>query len=454
MKPEPYRIKMVEPIYLIPENERIKYLQNAHYNLFKIPARAIYIDLLTDSGTGAMSSAQWSAMFLGDESYAYAESFFKFQEAIEDVLGFKYILPVHQGRGGERVFFSTILKKGDIVPSNSHFDTTRANIEALGAEAIDLLIPVANDLDAYYPFKGNMDVNRLEELLKKEYERIPCIMLTITNNTGGGQPVSLNNIKEISQIAKKYNKLFFIDACRFAENAYFIWEREEEYKNKSIKEIAREIFSYCDGCLMSAKKDAIANIGGFIATHHKNLYEKLKNMLILTEGFITYGGLAGRDLEAIAVGLKEAIQLDYLHSRIGQIRFLANLLSENNIPILKPAGGHAVYIDAKKFLPHIPQSQYPGQSLAVEIYKKGGIRCCEIGSVMFSKTDPSTGIITYPKFELVRLAIPRRVYTNSHLSYVADIMSKIWNRRHNLKGYKIIHAEPFLPHFTAAFEPL
>lgn len=454
MKPEPFRIKMVEPIYLISEQERLKHIKEAHYNLFKIPARYIYIDLLTDSGTGAMSSAQWSAMFLGDESYACAESFYRFQEAIEEIFGFPYVLPVHQGRGGERVFFSTILKKGDLIPSNSHFDTTRANIEALGATAIDLLTPEADDLQAYHPFKGNMDIAKLEDLLKKDNEKIPCIMLTITNNTGGGQPVSLKNIKEVAQVAKKYNKLFFIDACRFAENSFFIKEREQEYKNKTIKEIAREIFSYCDGCLMSAKKDAIANIGGFIATHNKNLYEKLKNMLILTEGFITYGGLAGRDLEAIAVGLREAIQLEYLESRIGQVRYLADLLSKNNIPILKPAGGHAVYIDAKEFLNHIPQSQFPGQSLSVEIYIKGGIRCCEIGSVMFAKTDDKTGITTYPKFELVRLAIPRRVYTNSHLSYVAEIISQIWQERNKLKGYRITHAEPFLRHFTASFEPL
>lgn len=463
---EPFKIKTVEYIRFTTLNEREEILKKAFYNPFLIPAEDVLIDLLTDSGTSAMSSKQWAALMDGDESYAGSKSYYRFEEVTRKIFGFKHIIPVHQGRAAERILFTFLLSKidedgryinagkGKYIPSNNHFDTTRANIEFNGGEAVDLVIEEGKRPDVYHPFKGNMDTKKLIELIEKVNPRnIPVCMLTITNNTGGGQPVSMANIREVSNICHNYGIQFFLDACRFAENAYFIKLREEGYQHKSILEIANEMFSYADGCTMSAKKDAFANIGGFIAMNNDEWYLNCKNLLIITEGYETYGGLAGRDMEAIAQGLEEIIDESYLRYRISSAEYLGNLLTKSDIPILKPVGGHAIYIDAKAFLPHIPVENFPGHALVCELYKKGGIRTVEIGSVMFGKYD-SQGKMIPADMELVRMAIPRRVYTQSHIDYVAEVLGEIKEYKEKIKGVRIVEEPKFLRHFTAKFAPV
>ena len=449
---EPFRIKSVEPIKMNSIEDRKKILDKSYYNLFQVRSNDVIIDLLTDSGTGAMSSDQWSGIMRGDESYAGSNSYLFFKDTVQEIFGYKYILPTHQGRAAERILFSTLCKKGDIVPSNTHFDTTRANILFQGAEPIDLIDDEYKNTQSIFPFKGNMSIKKLKELLDNtEIAKVPLIMLTITNNSGGGQPVSLQNIMDVSKLAKEYNVPLYIDACRFAENAYFIKKREAEYKDWSIKEIVNKIFSYADGCTMSAKKDAIVNIGGFLCTNNEVVAEKNKNLLILTEGFPTYGGLAGRDLEAIGIGLNEAMDIDYLNYRIKSIEYLGNKLLEQNVPILQPTGGHAIYIDASLFLSHIPKEQFPGQVLACELYLQGGIRCSEIGSLMFGGIDED-GKEFFSNNELVRLAMPRRTYTQSHVDYVIEIIIEVYKNRKNLSGLKITKQSKYLRHFTAQLE--
>ncbi|MAX29800.1 MAG: tyrosine phenol-lyase [Candidatus Marinimicrobia bacterium] len=449
---EPFRIKSVEPIKMNSIEDRKKILDKSYYNLFQVRSNDVIIDLLTDSGTGAMSSDQWAGIMRGDESYAGSNSYLFFKDTVQDIFGYKYILPTHQGRAAERILFSTLCKKGDIVPSNTHFDTTRANILFQGAEPIDLIDDEYKNTQSIFPFKGNMSIKKLKELLDNtEIAKVPLIMLTITNNSGGGQPVSLQNIMDVSKLAKEYNVPLYIDACRFAENAYFIKKREAEYKDWSIKEIVNKIFSYADGCTMSAKKDAIVNIGGFLCTNNEVVAEKNKNLLILTEGFPTYGGLAGRDLEAIGIGLNEAMDIDYLNYRIKSIEYLGNKLLEQNVPILQPTGGHAIYIDASLFLSHIPKEQFPGQVLACELYLQGGIRCSEIGSLMFGGIDED-GKEFFSNNELVRLAMPRRTYTQSHVDYVIEIIIEVYKNRKNLSGLKITKQSKYLRHFTAQLE--
>ena len=449
---EPFRIKSVEPIKMNSIEDRKKILDKSYYNLFQVRSNDVIIDLLTDSGTGAMSSDQWAGIMRGDESYAGSNSYLFFKDTVQEIFGYKYILPTHQGRAAERILFSTLCKKGDIVPSNTHFDTTRANILFQGAEPIDLIDDEYKNTQSIFPFKGNMSIKKLKELLDNtEIAKVPLIMLTITNNSGGGQPVSLQNIIDVSKLAKEYNVPLYIDACRFAENAYFIKKREDEYKDWSIKEIVNKIFSYADGCTMSAKKDAIVNIGGFLCTNNGVVAEKNKNLLILTEGFPTYGGLAGRDLEAIGIGLNEAMDIDYLNYRIKSIEYLGNKLLEQNVPILQPTGGHAIYIDASLFLSHIPKEQFPGQVLACELYLQGGIRCSEIGSLMFGGIDKD-GKEFFSNNELVRLAMPRRTYTQSHVDYVIEIIIEVYKNRKNLSGLKITKQSKYLRHFTAQLE--
>ena len=445
---------MVEPIRLTERAERELLIEAAHYNTFMLRADDVIIDLLTDSGTSAMSSEAWSAMMRGDESYAGAKSWFRFRDTVQDIFGFEQVIPTHQGRAAERILFGVKVQPGDIVPNNTHFDTTRANIEFRGGNALDLVCAEADDLDSDYPFKGNMDIAALEKVVADEgSERIPLIMVTVTNNSGGGQPVSMANIREISRIARAAGIPFYIDACRFAENAYFIKRREPGFENTPVIDIAREIFSYADGCTMSAKKDAFANIGGFLCTNDAELAQQERNILILTEGFPTYGGLAGRDLEAIAVGLREILDEHYLDYRLLSTRYVVNGLLDAGVPVLAPAGGHAVYLDAKRFLPHIEPLQYPGQALAVELYIEAGIRSCEIGTVMFG-ANPHTGEEQPSRLELVRLAIPRRVYTQSHMDYVLEAIHYVWERREDIRGLRITKAPKFLRHFTAEFERL
>jgi len=452
---EPFRIKVVEPIRMTTREERERYLREAGYNLFLIKSEHVIIDLLTDSGTAAMSSEQWAAMMRGDESYAGSASFYRFEAVVRDIFGFKHVIPTHQGRAAERILFSIMCRPGHIVPSNTHFDTTRANIEYVGAEAVALPIPEFYKPSVYHPFKGNMDTDALRALIRRVGpERIPLVMLTVTNNSGGGQPVSMANIREVKAICAEYGIPLYLDACRFAENAYFIKLREEGYAEKSVREIAREMFSYADGCTMSAKKDGLANIGGFLCTNDDRLAQQEKNLLILTEGFPTYGGLAGRDLEAIAVGLQEVLDEDYLQYRFASTRYLGRHIAEAGVPIVQPPGGHAIYIDAGAMLPHIPPLQYPAQALAVELYREAGIRSVEIGSVMFGKRDPQTGEEIPAPMELVRLAIPRRVYTQSHIDYVIEAILEVYKRRETIRGYRIVWQAPFLRHFTARFEPL
>jgi len=442
---EPFRIKSVEPIRHTTRAERQKLIEDAGYNLFLVPSEAILIDLLTDSGTSAMSTEQWAAVMRGDESYAGSPSFTRFRNSVQSIFGFRHVIPTHQGRAAERILFNVMCKKGDIVPNNTHFDTTRANCEFVGAEALDLPIPEAKQPAQVHPFKGNMDTVRLQELIDREGPRkIPLVMLTVTNNSGGGQPVSLANIREVKQICHKHGIPLYIDACRFAENAYFIKLREPAFANKTPREIAREMFSHADGCTMSAKKDGLANIGGFLCTNDDLLAQQEKDLLILTEGFPTYGGLAGRDLDAIAVGLNEALEEDYLHYRIASTAFLGNHISSAGVPIVQPPGGHAIYIDARAFLPHIPLAQFPGVALANELYLEGGIRSVEIGTLMFGE---------HASMDLVRLAIPRRVYTQSHIEYVVEVILEVWRRRQQIPGYELVHHAPFLRHFTARLKP-
>jgi tryptophanase len=453
--PEPFRIKMVEPIHLIPKSEREKALKRAGYNIFGLKSDEVFIDLLTDSGTGAMSQEQWAGIMLGDESYAGARSYHRLKDTMAEIFGFKYFVPTHQGRAAENILCAVILKEGHYVPSNMHFDTTEGNIRARGGRPVNLVIPEAFDPSLDYPFKGNMDLGKLEDFIKKTGpENIPLGMITITNNAGGGQPVSLENLRAVSKIYRSYDIPFFIDACRYAENAFFIKLREPGYENKSTHEIAQEIFSLADGATMSAKKDAIVNIGGFLACNDLDLFEKIKNELILREGFITYGGLAGRDLDAISIGLQEGLQEDYLAYRLGQTRYLVSELKREKIPVIEPAGGHAVYIDAGALLPHIPQDEFPGQALVVEMYREGGIRGVELGSVAFAYPDPDSGEMIHPKMELVRLALPRRVYTQSHLDYVVEVLGRIYQNRKKFTGFRIIKQPPLMRHFSCTFEPV
>jgi tryptophanase len=452
---EPFKIKSVEPIKFTTVEQREKILKEAGYNPFMIHAEDVLIDLLTDSGTSAMSAKQWAGIMDGDESYAGARSFFRFEKAVQDLTSFKFIIPTHQGRAAEKILFTILGGKGKVFPSNSHFDTTRANIEYNNSEAVDLPDPSGEDISAFADFKGNIDLKALERfILERGKENIPLIMITVTNNTGGGQPVSMQNIRQTKEIAKKYGIPLFLDACRFAENAFFIKRREKGYENKTVKEIAQEMFSFADGCTMSAKKDAFVNMGGFLAMNDARLAMLARNILVVTEGFPTYGGLAGRDLEAIAQGLEEIVDEHYLTYRIRSIEYFGEKLTQAGIPILQPPGGHAIYLDAKGFLPHIPQSQYPGQVVVCELYRVGGVRSVEIGSVMFGKTDSATGKFIPAAKELVRLAIPRRVYTQSHIDYVIEVAIEAFKNRNSLKGLRITKEAPLLRHFTAEFEPL
>jgi len=443
---EPFRIKSVEPIRWTTRAQREELLRAAHFNLFLLPADDVLIDLLTDSGTGAMSTHQWAAIMEGDESYAGSRSFDRFKASVQDIFGYTHVIPTHQGRAAERILFHVMCKKGDVVPNNTHFDTTRANVESVGAEAVDLLLPEGRQPETRLPFKGNMDVAALEALIERVgRERIPLVMLTVTNNSGGGQPVSMENARAVSSVCHKHGIPLYFDACRFAENAYFINLREPGYADKTPKQIAQEMFSLGDGCTMSAKKDGMANIGGFLCTNDDILARQEKDLLILTEGYPTYGGLAGRDLEAIAVGLQEALQEDYLRYRIASTAYLGDHIAEAGVPIVQPPGGHAIYIDAKAFLPHIPLAQFPGVALAAELYLEGGIRSVEIGTLMFGEA---------AQMELVRLAIPRRVYTQSHIDYVVEIILRVWERRAQIRGMRLTYEAPFLRHFTAHLEPI
>ncbi len=452
---EPFRIKVVEPIRMTTPEEREAILQRAHYNLFLVRSDDVLIDLLTDSGTAAMSAEQWAGVMRGDESYAGSRSFYFFESVVREIFGFKHVIPVHQGRAAERILFSLVCKPGSVIPNNTHFDTTRANIEYLGGQAIDLPCAEAGDTQTPHPFKGNMDTDALERLIREVgAERIPLVMLTVTNNSGGGQPVSMANIRAVSQICRRHGIPLYIDACRFAENAYLIKMREPAYQHKSVREIVREMFSYADGCTMSAKKDGLANIGGFLCTNDDTLAQQEKELLILTEGFPTYGGLAGRDLEAMAIGLQEVLDEHYLQYRLASVRYLGEHIAREGVPIVQPPGGHAIYIDAGLMLPHIPPLQYPGQSLVVELYREGGIRSSEIGSVMFGKINPETGEEIPARKELVRLAIPRRVYTQSHVDYVVEAILNVYQRREQLRGYRIVWQTPFLRHFSCHFEPV
>jgi len=451
---EPFKIKSVEPIRFTTQAEREDVLRRGAYNLFMIPAEDVLIDLLTDSGTAAMSAAQWAGMMQGDESYAGARSFYRFEKTVRELTGMRFIIPTHQGRAAEKILFSIVGGKGRVIPNNSHFDTTRANVEFSQAEAVDLPTAEGSDPDVIADFKGNMDTVALKKLIDQVGAgNIPVCMMTVTNNSGGGQPVSMANIRETSEICHAAGIQFFLDACRFAENAYFIKRREEGYRAVPVREIVHEMFSYADGATMSAKKDAIVNMGGFLAVNDEVLAQNARNLLIVTEGFPTYGGLAGRDLEAIAQGLEEVLDEHYLQYRIRSIEYLGERLTATGVPILQPPGGHAIYLNAKRFLPHIPPSQYPGQSLAVELYRRGGIRSVEIGSVMFGRNNPD-GTFAPARMELVRLAIPRRVYTQSHIDYVIEVVEECFRERSSFPGYRIVEEPPMLRHFTAKFAPL
>jgi tyrosine phenol-lyase len=451
---EPFRIKMVEPIKLTTRSEREKLIRAAHFNPFLLRAEDVIIDLLTDSGTSAMSSEAWAAMMRGDESYAGARSWYRFRDTVQDIFGFEQVIPTHQGRAAEHILFGMLVKPDSIIPNNTHFDTTRANIEFVGGKPVDLPCQESDDIDSEEPFKGNMDIAALEQLVTdKGAERIPVIMVTVTNNSAGGQPVSMANIREVSRIARNAGIPFYIDACRFAENAFFIKRNEPGYENTPTIDIVREMFSYADGCTMSAKKDAFANIGGFLCSNDAELAQQERNILILTEGFPTYGGLAGRDLEAIAVGLREVLDEHYLDYRLLSTRYVVERLFKAGIPVVSPAGGHAVYLDARRFLPHIEPLEYPGQALAIELYIEAGIRAVEIGTVMFG-LDPHSGAEKPAHLDLVRLAIPRRVYTQSHMDYVLEAIDLVWQRRNAVRGMKIVKAPKFLRHFTAEFEHL
>ena len=452
---ENYKIKMVETIKRSTRQEREQWIKEAKYNLFNLKSSQVFIDLLTDSGTGAMSDKQWSELMLGDESYAGASSYYKMKDAIKNILGFEYFLPTHQGRAAENVLFSTLVKNGDIVPGNSHFDTTKGHIEFRKATALDCTIDEAFDTENTHPFKGNVDLNKLEAVIKKYgVEKIPFIIITVTNNTAGGQPVSMQNLREVKNIADKYGIKVLFDSARFAENAYFIKVREKGYADKSIKEIVREMFSYADMMTMSSKKDAIVNMGGFIAMKDKELFEKASMFNIVFEGFITYGGMSGRDMNALAQGLHESTEFEYLETRIKQVEYLGNKLIDYGIPVQHPIGGHAVFINALKFLPHIPREEFPAQTLAIELYKEAGVRGVEIGAIMADR-EPVTRENRYPDLELVRLAIPRRTYTNNHMDYVAAALINVFDRRNDIKrGVKIVKEAEVLRHFTVELESL
>ena len=448
---EPFRIKTVEPISQTTREQREIALREAGYNLFLLKAEDVLIDLLTDSGTGAMSSAQWAGMMRGDESYAGATSFYAFESAAQEITGLKHIIPTHQGRAAERILFGSTLKEGDIVPNNTHFDTTRANVEYRGATALDIPIPEGRQPLFLHPFKGNIDLAELERVLSQNPGRVPLVMITVTNNSGGGQPVSMANIRSASELCRRYEIPLFLDACRFAENAWFIKMREDGYADKTPLAIAQEMFTYVDGCTMSAKKDGLANIGGFLALNDDNLAQRCKNMLILTEGFPTYGGLAGYDLEAIAVGLHEVVQEDYLQYRIRSVAYLGDILTNAGVPIVRPPGGHAIYIDAHGMLPHIPQSEYPAWALSLILYLEGGIRSVEIGSVMFGQQPD--GSEKPAAMELVRLAFPRRVYTQSHVDYLAEVLLYVNTVKNSIRGVRIVDSPLVLRHFSAHLEP-
>ena len=452
---EPFRIHTVQAIDLPDLAVRRAALERSGYNLFGLQAHEVIIDLLTDSGTGAMSSEQWAGMMRGDETYAGSRSFFRFEETVRDITGFDHIIPTHQGRAAEKILFSVAVKQGDVVPNNTHFDTTRANVEYQGAEALDIVAPGGTDPAKVLPFKGNIDIERLRDTLANaEAGAVPLVMITVTNNSGGGQPVSMENIRQAREVCDEFGVPLFLDACRFAENAWFIKIREDGYADKTPRDIAREMFSYAHGATMSAKKDGLSNIGGFLALNDSEWAMSARNLLILTEGFPTYGGLAGYDLEAIAIGLKEALDENYLRYRIRSTEYLANTIFDGGMPIVQPPGGHAVYLDAAALLPHIPAHEYPAQSLAIELYRAGGVRGVEIGTVMFGRVDPNGGPDEPAAMELVRLAIPRRTYTQSHIDYVAEVVIDVANRADQLGGYRIVEQAPWLRHFTARFEPI
>ncbi len=452
---EPFRIHSVQAIDLPDEAQRTAALERAGFNLFGLHADEVIIDLLTDSGTGAMSSNQWAGMMRGDESYAGSRSFFRFEAAVKGITRFDEVIPTHQGRAAEKILFSVVVKKGDVVPNNTHFDTTRANVEYQGAEARDLVIAEGTDPATVLPFKGNMDIDRLRATIEEVgRERVPLVMVTVTNNSGGGQPVSMANLRDVRAVCDEYGLPFYLDACRFAENAWFVKLREPGYEDKTPREIAQEMFSYADGATMSAKKDGLANIGGFLATNDPEIAVNARNLLILTEGFPTYGGLAGYDLEALAVGLEEVLDENYLRYRIRSTAYLAETVADAGVPIVQPPGGHAVYLDASALLPHIPPHEYPAQALAVELYRAGGVRGIEIGTVMFGRPDPDGGPDTPAAMELVRLAIPRRTYTQSHIDYVGEVVIDVASRASSLRGFTITEQPSWLRHFTARFAPI
>ncbi len=451
---EPYKIKMVEQIHKSSAKERQKWLKEANYNLFKLRSKQVFIDLLTDSGTGAMSDKQWAAIMEGDESYAGSDSFFRLKEMVRSLTGFEYFLPTHQGRAAENVLFSALIKEGDIIPGNAHFDTTKGHIEFRKAEALDCTVREAFDPDIINDFKGNLDLQKLENALKDNYKKVPFIIVTITCNTTGGQPVSIENMKAVHKLAKKYSTKVIFDSARFAENAYFIKTREEAWKDKSIKEIVREMYKYADGMTMSSKKDGLVNIGGFMAFNDKDIYEKASVFNIMFEGFLTYGGMAGRDMNALAQGLDEASEFTYLESRIKQVAYLGERLSSYGIPLLKPYGGHAIFVNATEFLPHIPREEFPAQSLAIELYLEAGIRGVELGAIMADR-DPVSRKNRFPELELVRLAIPRRTYSQNHMDVVAAALKNIYERRDKIRrGVKIVKEAPILRHFTVDLERL
>lgn len=448
---EPYKIKMVEAIKSTTKEERIEAIKNAGYNLFNLRSEDVLVDLITDSGTGAMSDKQWSAMMLGDEAYAGSRSFFKMKDTIKSILGFDYVLPTHQGRAAENVLFSALVKEGDIVPGNSHFDTTKGHIEFRKATCIDCTIDEAFDPTLIHPFKGNANIEKLEDTIKKYKNNIPFVIMTVTCNNGGGQPVSLENLKAVRAVCDKYELPLFFDSARFAENAYFIKKREPGYENKTIKEIVAEMFVLADGMTMSSKKDAIVNIGGFIAMRSEELYKKCSVFNIMFEGYLTYGGMAGRDMAALAQGLDENTEYPYLDARISQVEYLGKRLKEEGIPVMEPFGGHAIYIDALRFLPHIPQVHFPAQVLGIELYIEAGVRGVEIGTVLADR-DPVTREERPPKTELLRLAIPRRVYTNNHMEVIVWGLKKVWEKRNELKGLELDYEAPIMRHFTATFK--
>ena len=451
---EPFRIKVVEPLRRVSREEREQAIREAGLNIFAVPADTIYVDLLTDSGTAAMSDNQWAGLMLGDESYAGSRNFYHFRDAVREIFGYEHVIPTHQGRVAENLLFSTVLKAGQVVPSNIHFDTTRANIEHQGAEAADLVIDEGLDPSALHSFKGNLDPAKLDRLItERGAANVPLVMITVTNNSGGGQPVSMANVRQVRQVCRRHGVPLFFDACRFAENSYFVQQRESGYADKSVTEIARELFSLGDGCTMSAKKDGLVNIGGFLAMNDGDWAQRITNLLILIEGFPTYGGLAGRDLEAIARGLREVLNEDYLAFRIGQVAQLGEHLDHAGVPIVKPVGGHAVYLDARRFLEHVPQSQFPGQALVVALYREFGIRAVEVGSLMFGHKD-ANGRDVFPTLDLVRLAVPRRVYTTEHMRYVAESVIQLYRERERFRGLRLTYEAPALRHFTARLEEI